>query len=167
MACQFTSAWETAPAVLFNSAVICLPPESVSQVLSSQKTCWKSARFHGGVIALRLNPYRLDYRVTFAFSSFPYPPSHRLALRLTTLAGGRRAYHVPRADPNRLGPACSPVAPWSVRGEERAPLPGHLPFGSSPSVWRRGSPLGLSVFTTFSSGSHPLTMRFNPSSRPP
>jgi hypothetical protein len=120
-----------------------------------------------GPVALRLNRYPLHYKMAFAFSSVPYLPPRRLALRLPTLAGGRQAYHVPGTDLNGLGSACSPVARVSVRGDERTPLPGHLPFGSSPCVLRRGSPLGLSVFTTFSSGSPGLTLPFNSSSQLP
>jgi hypothetical protein len=84
-----------------------------------------------------------------------------------SLTGGRRAYHVPHADPNGLGPAFSPVARMSVSGEVRTPLPGHLPFGPSLAVLRRHSPFGLSLLTTFSSGSHVLTVPFNPSSQLP
>ena len=51
------------------------------------------------MMLLSLNLYPPHYKTAFAFSSILYPPSCRLALRLTFPEGGRRAYHVPPERP--------------------------------------------------------------------
>ena len=48
--------------------------------------------------------------MAFAFSAFPYPLSHRRALRLPTASGRYQAYRVSQREPNGLGLLYPPVA---------------------------------------------------------
>src|SRR5262249_9168219 len=110
-----------------------------------------------------LNSYPPRYRVAFASSRVPYPPPHRLALRLTFPRG--RETGLPRSarvPVDELGSTCSPVA-RHLRETIRARL--HL--ATSLSWAKPFSPFGLLVLKTFISSSLPLAMSSRPSSRPP
>ena len=167
---ELTRGWprETAPAVLLNSAVICFascaswPNSLVREDQLEVSPLSRAVMLPRGSTAIHF--------ITKWPSLAPPSPTRRPVSSpygSLSLTGRRRAYHVPHADPNGLGPAFSPMARLSVSGEVRAPLPGHLPFGSSLAVLRRHSPFGLSVLTTFTSGSHVLTIPFNPGSQLP
>ncbi len=112
-----------------------------------------------------LDPYPAHYRPAFASSGIPYPLVHRppsrasfhcpvetvglTTFRTSTIPGGVRL---------RL---CA-GGTTSARGEIRAPLPGHMPFGSSLSA-----SLACRLLRRLHSGSLTLAIPSNPSSRPP
>jgi hypothetical protein len=102
-----------------------------------------------------LNPYPPHYRMAFAFSTFPYPPSHRRILRCAFLSQkGLDGFTMFRLNNNdRLGSLFSPVALVPMTRECRALVPAtFLLVGSCAFVH---DPL---YFTTFIKRSHLLTI---------
>ena len=75
------------------------------------RPAWDVSPLARGVILRWLNSYPSHYRMAFASSRVPYPPPHRLALRLTFPCGREtglpRSARVPL---DEVGSACSPVA---------------------------------------------------------
>src|SRR5260370_1474614 len=83
MECQPGQSAGAAPARFAAADISALLPESVGQgslVTEDQREV--SRLSPRGDVARRLNPCPLDYRAAFACSLLPYPPPHRLALRL-------------------------------------------------------------------------------------
>jgi len=79
-----------------------------------------------------------------------------------SLAGGRRAYHVPPMCQSGKGRSSSPVVSASALGEFGAPSPDHVPF------WpKRISTFRLSSVTTINAASRMLAYPLDPGSRPP
>lgn len=63
------------------------------------------------MLLLGRNPYPFYYRTAFAYSIFLCPHVHQFALRLLTLPGDIRVYHVPLEYLHGLGLAYLPVVP--------------------------------------------------------
>ena len=87
MACQLTSVWEAAQASA-SFAFICFSSiVGLSSYLVIQDHVEVSS-LSCRMMLLARNPYPFHYRAAFAFSTFPYPQSYRLTLRLAFLSRG-------------------------------------------------------------------------------
>ena len=132
---------ETAPAGLLNSAVICF-----ASCASLPNSLVREDQMEVSPLSRAvINRYPLHYTVAFAFSTIPYPPSHRLALRLAFPHG--RTSGLPRS-------ACRPewvrsrlfaggASVCERRGESSATRP--LTFWSKPCRLTTAQPLWLVV----------------------
>src|SRR5439155_4258240 len=74
------------------------------------------------------------YSGAFAYSLFPYPLSHRSALRPAYPEGGRGAYPVPLPCPSGLGLPFPPGALATATRDAVPLVPGYAPVGSSLSA---------------------------------
>ena len=138
---ELTRGWprETAPAVLLNSAVICfascaswpnsLVPEDQMEVSPLSRAV--------------INRYPLHYKMAFACSTIPYPPSRQLALRFAfphgKTSGLPRSACRPEWVRSRLFAGGAYVCEW--RGENSATRP--LTFWSKPRRLAAAQPLWL------------------------
>ena len=99
---------------------------------------------------MRLNPCPARYRPAVAFSAILYPQSHQCSSRSTCPEGqkyGLTTFHI--IDKNGLGSTCPPVLLRSACVEKGATQLKHI---------KPVSIFGLSLFTTFLSGSHVLAI---------
>src|SRR5271166_2500028 len=88
MECQPGTTSGTAPASVAAADISALLPESVGQGSLVTKDQREVGRLSpGDDVAGWLNPYPAHYRPAFACSLLPYPPSHRLLLRVAFPTG--------------------------------------------------------------------------------
>jgi hypothetical protein len=79
--------WKAASTVLLISVVICFAFLVVSPSSLVMKDPMEVCSLSRGVMLLLFNSYPPHYKVAFAFSIIPYPPIHRLSLRLAFPCG--------------------------------------------------------------------------------
>src|SRR5215510_10632650 len=125
----------------------------LAKVSRDARPAWEVSPLARGVMLRVLNSYPPYYRMAFASSRVPYPPPHRLALRLT-FPGGRetglpRSTRVPL---DELGSTCSPVARHLRETmRERLHLATSLLGQAFQPLWLVGS---HDVYRQFTSVSH-------------
>src|SRR6266566_7683320 len=114
MVCQFTSAWEAAPANVF--AVICLASCICLPSFLVRKDQTEVCSLSRGMLPYGVTPIRpITGRPSLFPFSFARNPIGRPCGWLS-LSGGLRVFHVPYEYQDRVGSASAPVDGWSASG---------------------------------------------------